>query len=256
MNKLRWDVLLGMVAVAAIVIAIPVAKHDMDQLVVFPEWVYFGLSIAGAVLGLVALIGMATLLLSAMFSRPSCWCEFRPVSKRDSRKVFELMQEHFGEETPSCTRMMDWQRRNKNVLTAVYCKTLKAGRTKEELVGVFKVFPLTPQTVELLESEKISGSTISANHIAPEGDPVAGLYIGDVVASTRQGRAEVIRQLKHSITVQSNPGIPIYTRPLTTDGGRLVQKYKFVPVMNDVRSGSVGRIHRLLLANEALSVTN
>ncbi len=248
-RKIGWDVLLGTLGVAAVLLAIPLVRPDMDKVIHAPEGLYLAFAIVGSFLAAIALIGIVILLLSLAFGRPSTWCEFRPVTRRDVRQVFELMQEYFGEETPSCTRILEWQRRNKAVLTAVYCKKLKGGRTKQELVGVFKVFPLTQQTVELLETEKVSGATLGASNIAAEGDDVAALYIGDVLASTRQGRAEVVRQLKYCIMRQLKPGISVYTRPLTSDGARLVRKYNFVPVMKDVPSGSVGRIHKLNAAD-------
>jgi hypothetical protein len=232
-----------------VLLAIPLVRPDMDKVFHAPEVLYLGFAIVGSALAAIALIGIAVLLLAHVFARPSTWCEFRPVARRDVRQVFELMQEFFGEETPSCSRILEWQRRNNAVLTAVYCKKLKHGRTKQELIGVFKVFPLTKQTVELLETEQVSGATLGASNIAAEGDEVAALYIGDVVASTRQGRAEVVRQLKYCIMRQLKPGISVYTRPLTSDGARLVRKYNFLPVMKDVPPGSVGRIHKLNTAD-------
>lgn len=178
--------------------------------------------------------------------RGAAWCESRPVSKRDVQPVVELMRRFFGEETPSPSRMLEWQRRNKTVLTAVYMKKLKRGKIDKELVGVFKILPLTEQAVDLLESEQKTGATLKAQDIAGEGDKAAALYIGDVVASTRDGKAEVLRQLKQRVEPQIDLGVPVYTRPLTADGARLVQKYNFVPVMKEIPSGAAGRIHKLL----------
>lgn len=178
--------------------------------------------------------------------RGSAWYESRAVSKRDVQRVVELMRRFFGEETPTPSRMLEWQRRNKTVLTAVYLKKLKRGKIDKELIGVFKILPLTQQAVDLLESEQKSGATLKAQDIANEGGEAAALYIGDVVALTRGGKAEVLRQLKQRVEPQIDLGVPVYTRPLTADGARLVLKYNFIPVMKEIPSGAPGRIHKLL----------
>jgi hypothetical protein len=249
-RKLTWDVFLGALAVAAVLLAIPLVRPEIDKLFHVPEPLYLALAVAGSALAAVALIGIAVLLLVFALGRSSTWCEIRPVSKRDVKPVFELMKQFFGEETPSRNRMLEWQRRNKMVLTAVYVKKLRGGRTTQKLVGVFKVLPLTSQAVALLESEQLTGATLSANHIAAEGDQVAALYIGDVAASTHQGKAEVLRQLKHAVERQLKPGVSVYTRPLTADGIRLVRKYNFIPVTKELSPGSAGRIHKLIAGDD------
>ena len=245
-RTLGWDVLLGVLAIAAVLLAIPLVRSDIGRLIHLPEPLYLIFAVVGAVLAAVGLLGITVLLLGLALGRPSTWCESRPVSRRDVQRVFELMRRFFGDETPSITRMLEWQRRNKTVLTAVYIKTLRGGRTRPKLVGVYKILPLTPQAVELLESERKTGATLSARDIATESDQLAGFYIGDVVASTREGKAEVIRQLKQRVRGQLRPGVSVYTRPLTSDGARLVRKYNFIPIMDGLAPGSMGRIHKLI----------
>ncbi len=244
-RTLGWDIFLGMLAVAAVLLAIPLVRQDIDKLLRVPEPFYLASSVAGSALAVIGLTSIAILVFGAALRRPSTWCDCRPVSRRDVQSVFELMHRFFGDETPSITRMLEWQRRNKTVLTAVYSKRLRGGRTVQKLVGVYKVLPLTSQAVALLESEKKSGTTLSKHDIAAAGDEIAGLYIGDVVASTRHGKAEIIRQLKQRVEAQLKLGVTVYTRPLTSDGARLVRKYSFSPVMNEIAPGSAGRIHNL-----------
>ena len=247
-RNLGWDLFLGALAVAAVLLALPLVRPEIDRIVHLPDLIYVGFAVIGSVLAAVALGGIIVLLMAISLGRPSSWYEFRSVSKRDVQLVFEFMQRFFGEETPSCGRMLEWQRRNKAVLTAVYVKTLRRGRTKNELVGVFKILPLTLTAVELLESEQRTGATLSADHIATKEEEIAGLYIGDVGASTRKGKSEVLRRLKYVVEQRLRPDLPIYTRPLTGDGARLVRKYNFVPMMREVKSGSLGRIHRLVVS--------
>lgn len=183
-----------------------------------------------------------------LLPRPSVsWLECQPVSRSNVRAVYEFMRKYFGDESPRQNRILEWQQINRDILTAVYDKRISRGEPRRELVGVFKILPLKEVAIELLESEEITGATIGSDVIAAEGEPVRALYIGDVVACTQQGKAEVLRQLKNMINRRFGSGIPIYTRPLTSHGARLVRKYGFVPVVDDVVPGSVGRIHKFII---------
>lgn len=245
-RNLRWDVVLGTLAVAAVLLALPLVRPDLDKLLHVPDSIYIVLAVAGSALAVIGLVGVVALLVALAAGRPSVWCESQPVSKRNVESVFELMRQFFGDETPSTSRMLEWQRRNKTVLTAVYVKKLKRGQIDTKLVGVFKILPLTSEAVELLESEQKTGATLAAHHIVKEGEEVAALYIGDVVASTQRGKAEVIMQLRRRVEGQIKAGISVYTRPLTEDGARLVRKYNFRPVIEELPTGSAGRIHKLI----------
>jgi hypothetical protein len=245
LRTLGWDFQLGLLAIAGVLLGIPLARTEINHLFVLPELLYVVLAIAGAAVGSIALVGLAALLIDLVAGRQRTWCECRPVSRRNVHEVFELMHRFFGDETPSVTRMLQWQRQNKLVLTAVYIKGLSGGRRRSKLVGVFKIVPLTATAVEALTSERKTGATLQPADIVAEMDEPAGLYIGDVVATTTKAKGEVVRQLKHSVKKKLRPGISVYTRPLTSHGTRLVRKYKFAPVMNDISPGSTGRIHVL-----------
>jgi hypothetical protein len=245
LRTLGWDVQIGLLAIAGVLLGIPLARAEINHLLVLPELLYIVLAIAGAAIGSIALVGLAALLIDLAVGRQRAWCECRPVSRRNIHEVFELMQRFFGDETPSVTRMLQWQRQNKTVLTAVYLQRLSGGRKRSKLVGVYKIVPLTATAVEALVSERKTGATLQPSDIMAETDEPAGLYIGDVVATTTKAKGEVVRQLKHSVKKQLRAGISVYTRPLTSHGTRLVRKYQFAPVMNDISPGSTGRIHVL-----------
>ena len=245
LRTLGWDILLWLLAIAGVLLALPLARHEISTLIALPEFLYVALAIAGAVFAAIALVGIAALLADLALGRRRTWCECRPVSRRNVQRVFELMQRFFGSETPTVTRMMSWQRRNRTVLTAVYLKRITDRRKTGTLVGVYKVVPLTAQAVALLRAERKTGNTLKVGDIAAETDKPAGLYIGDVVAITAKAKGEVITQLKQSVKNQLRPGIFIYTRPLTSAGTRLVRKYDFAPVIDGITPGSTGRMHML-----------
>lgn len=169
----------------------------------------------------------------------------RPVSRSNVRAVHALLKDAFGDETPSISRMLAWQRRNRGVLTALYTKQLERGIRTETLVGVFKILPLTVDGEKLVAREQRTGTTLSARHIATDADETTAFYIGDILAVTSRAKAEVLRQLNRVLRPELNRGMPVYTRPLTRDGARLVHTYGFMPVAQAATAGDAGRIHKL-----------
>jgi len=245
LRTLGWDIQLELLAVATLLLGIPLARSHIDRVVVFPESLYVIVTIVGTLVGILALVGLVAFLIDLAIGRSRTWCECRPVSSRNIHEVFELMHDFFEDETPSKNRMRQWQRKNKNVLTAVYLQGLTGGRKRSTLVGVYKIVPLTRSAVAALASERKTGATIETDDITAENEQPAGLYIGDVVAVTGKAKGEVIRQLKNTVAKLLRPGLSIYTRPLTRDGVRLVRKYQFITVSDGIAPGSTGRIHML-----------
>jgi hypothetical protein len=178
LDKLRtsgWDIHLRILAIAAVLLGIPVARPEIDHLVILPKFIYVIVAIAGAALGAISLVGIFGLFIGPILSGRRTWCECKPVSRRNIHAVFDLMQHFFGDETPRVTRMLQWQRQNKTVLTAVYLEQLTGGRKHSTLVGVYKIIPLTAEAVEALECERKTGATIKPDDIAAEGEAPAGL---------------------------------------------------------------------------------
>lgn len=212
---------------------------------------YIGLAILGTVLAAAALVSLTVLLLRRAFAPDAIWCELRPVSRRDAKAVCDLMRHAFGEETPSVTRILEWQRRNTTVMTAVYSKRLSGGKVVQTLVGVFKIVPLRGKAIALLEVEQLSGANLPPDFIAAPGEKPAAFYIGDILGVTSRARGDVLRGLFTAVKACARDGAPFYTRPLSLHGARLVRKYNFVPVVAALKVGALGRIHRLATIHDA-----
>jgi hypothetical protein len=240
-----WDVCLGILAVAGVLLAVPLARGDLDRVVVLPNWLFLLLALLGTTLAVIGLVALVVLILTRLLAKDSTWCEFRPVSRSNAKEVRELMSDAFGDESPTAKRMLDWQRRNGAVMTAVYIKKLVRGKTSRKLVGVFKIVPVKQEAIPFLEREEISGATFPPEFVAGPDEAAAGLYIGDVLAVTSRAKGDLLRQLISALKRQGHTGIPLYTRPLTDHGARLVKKYDFRPVAADLVVGSIGRIHKL-----------
>jgi hypothetical protein len=244
-RDLSLEVYLGMLAVASVLLAIPLARFDLDKAVRLPQLVFSGLAVVGFVLAGTGLLGVAAFLLTRMFAKDATWSEFRPVSRGDAKAVRHMMSEAFGDESPTPTRILEWQRRNGGVMTAVYTKKLVAGKASRELVGVFKIVPLKREAIGLIEREEVTGANFPPELIADPAETPAGLYIGDVLAVTARAKGDLLRQLIGALKRRSTPSTPLYTRPLTSHGSRLVRKYGFKPVASDLPAGALGRIHKL-----------
>jgi hypothetical protein len=146
--------------------------------------------------------------------------------------------------------MLGWQRHNRGVLTALYTRQLERGVVTKTLVGVFKILPLTADGERLVALEQRTGTTLSARHIAPDAEQTAAFYIGDILAATSRAKGEVLRQLNRILRPELDRGMPVYTRPLTRDGARLVRTYRFMPVAQSATAGDAGRIHKLSQASD------
>jgi hypothetical protein len=247
-SKRWWEVLLGILTVGGVLISMSLVRQDVEKLLHLSERCYIASLVVGLAMVSVALVGIVALMVLRLLSRmtrPYTWCECVLPSQRDLQAVHDFMTRWFGNETPSITRMRDWHRRNKTVFTAIYMKELAHGAVAKTLVGVFKVLPLAQDAVALIESEQVTGANLTAEHLVKFGERAAGLYIGDVAAMNRRAKGEVVRRLRLIVQQYAANKVPIYTRPLTSDGVRLVRKYLFVPVLRGIASGTPGRIHKL-----------
>lgn len=248
-DKRPRGVLLGLLVVAGMLFAVPLARNELAHVITLPDALYVGFGFTGAALGLVGLIGIALLLapfaVVAARGGPSTWFECRPVSHSNVKAVHALLKGVFADETPSISRMLEWQRRNRGTLTALYEKQLERDVATKTLVGVFKILPLTADGEKLVAKEQRTGTTLSPRDIATDAEQTTAFYIGDVLAVTSRAKGEVLRQLKQVLGPEHTRGMPVYTRPLSRDGARLVRTYGFLPVAQAVTAGEAGRIHKL-----------
>jgi len=176
---------------------------------------------------------------------PSTWLECRPVSHSNVQAVHAFLKDAFGDETPTTSRMLEWQRRSRGAMTALYTKQLERGVGTKTLVGVFKILRLTADGEKLVAREQRTGTTLSPRDIATDAEQTTAFYLGDILAVTSRAKGEVLRQLNQVLGREHARGMPVYTRPLTRDGARLVRTYGFVPVAQGVIAGDAGRIHKL-----------
>lgn len=151
--------------------------------------------------------------------------EIRPADESDLLKLRTLYRDYFHGEAPSLDAMRAWLSRYQRALWLVKDR----GRSRSEtppLVGSFKILPLTKRGVEALDREEVFGSTLAERHIAARGRGVVAYYVGDVVGIDLGARAAITSRL-HEILAGELAQFPVYARPLTRDGRRVMRAAGF-----------------------------
>jgi len=172
--------------------------------------------------------------------------------RNDLIGLHDLYTDYFGSDVPSVELMKSWISRCKTALMLVHRVRQNSGlATSQQLVGSFKVLPLTTDAVRALEGGQISGSTFKAEHIASNKKETAAVYVGDVVATSQVGRGMVLAHLNAACTPAVKSGLPIYARPLTHDGLRVMTKHGFVQVLDGTSRPEIGRICKLEFGNQS-----
>jgi len=175
-------------------------------------------------------------------SRYTC----KRAGRQDLMGLHDLYTEYFGNDVPSVELMRSWIARCKTALMLVHRLDQKSGlATNQRLIGSFKALPLTADAVRALEAGQVTGSTFKPEHIANNKKETKAIYVGDVVATSQVGRGMVLAHLNAACTPAVKGGLPIYARPLTRDGLRVMTKHGFVQVLDGVSRPEIGRICKL-----------
>ena len=159
----------------------------------------------------------------------------------DLPSIHALYADHFGEEVPSIDLMRSWLSRCKTCFALVNRVVRRNGLvTEQQLVGSFKLLPLTKAGIEAIERGTATGSSFRPEHISTNKKrSVVAYYVGDVVGTTRRARGMVILYLRAAC---NDIQLPLYARPLTEDGVRVMMKYGFTHISNITRQPEIGRM--------------
>ena len=114
-----------------------------------------------------------------------------------------------------------------------------------ELVGSFKLLPLTKKGVEAVERGHATGSTLTAVHITSSRSKASGFYVGDVVATTATAKGDLLAYLDAALSSIKHDDVAVYARPLTSDGLRVMTGYGFVSITDDRAAPQIGHMCRL-----------
>ena len=143
----------------------------------------------------------------------------------DLAGLFDLYTRYFGADVPDIELMSAWITKCASAFTLVQKVIGESGlSTRQELVGSFKILPLTKKGVNAIELGQTTGSTFRPEHISGSRSRPVAYYVGDVVATTRFARAVVMAQLNAAISPVVRGPMTVYARPLTKDGLRVIDK--------------------------------
>jgi hypothetical protein len=149
----------------------------------------------------------------------------------DLARLRNRYEENFGRDIPSLDLMEAWFNRYARAFVLVYEgaeeKNLDVDRKK--LIGSFKLLPISAEAVEDLERGKVTGSTFKPEHVCSETE-AAAFYVGDLFASGMVGGAAVLSHLDITCKQLLDRGFPIYARPFTNSGRRVMRKRGFIQV--------------------------
>ena len=99
---------------------------------------------------------------------------------------------YFGDDVPVIELMRTWVAKCGSAFTIVQRVVEDSGLpTRQELVGSFKLLPLTAKGVRAIELGQATGSTFRSEHISGGRSHPVGYYVGDVVATTRFARGSL-----------------------------------------------------------------
>lgn len=244
-----------LLTVGVALFTVGVAEREISRfLPSIPHFLYTFMLVGGlalVALGLVALVVSLALspaeLLLANASREAFDpynCTF--ATEADVGRLRSFYQEYFGTDVPSAALMQAWIRRNPRAFAMVHrVEEASIIRTTHSLVGSFKVLMLTPQAVDELVGQLVTGTTFKSAHLARKPQEAAGFYVGDVVATTRFARGILLAYLNVACAPAIRNAIPIYARPLSRDGKRVMTQHGFVQVSDDKSPPEIGKICRL-----------
>jgi hypothetical protein len=255
MKKTLLNTGLALCTVGAAILTVGVSEDAILKVVRLPGRTFHLLLLSG---GLLVGLGVALLVASLIFG--SVQDAISRVRSRDANSEYisgnasrsdlaglhDFYTEYFGSDVPSIDLMKSWIARCKTAFVLVSRVHQTAGLAmKQELVGSFKLLPLTLDAVRSLDAGQITGSMFKPEHIARNKKDTVAVYIGDVAATSQFARAMVIAHLNVACTPAITRGLPIYARPLTRDGLRVMTRHGFVQVSDGTSPPEIGRICKL-----------
>jgi hypothetical protein len=263
-RKPLLDAALGLCTVGGAVFAVGASKDAVLKVVSLPGAAFGILMVVGGVL---AAAGAISFMLSFLMERMEqvvsqvfygdldskyLCTQARP---SDLPGLYALYTRYFGDDVPDIQLMRTWVEKCPSAFTIVQKVVEDVGlQTRQELVGSFKLLPLTARGVRAIDLGQATGSNFRPEHISGGRSRPAGYYVGDVVATTRFARGVVMAQLNAAIWPAVRSSVTIYARPLTKDGLRVMTKHGFVQVSDGRSAPQIGLACNLHVGSQSESV--
>jgi hypothetical protein len=251
----------GLCTVGGAFFALGAAKDSLAAIVEFPGTVYYVFLLVGGILTVTGLAAVgaaffldriAFVVAHVVYGDVDAKYVCGHASANDLPGLHVLYTKHFGNDVPSLPTMHAWLARCASTFTIIHRVAQDAGLiTQQELVGSYKLVPLTRSGVRAVELGQVTGTTLKTEHISRDAIRASGYYIGDVVATTRFARGVVVAHLNAAISTATRGHIAVYARPLTADGLRVMTKHGFIQVADGRSAPEIGKICKLEIRGSA-----
>jgi hypothetical protein len=261
-RKALFETGAALCTVGAAIFAVGASREAVSRLVHLPDWAFGASTALGVTLALIGALlfgwsflveGISHAVSQAIYGdlESRYLCSYAGPS--DLAGLHSLYERYFGEDTPDIGLMNSWVAKYPSAFAVVHRVTQQGGLlTRHELVGSFKLLPLTAKGQRALELGQTTGSGFRPEHISTGRSRVTAYYVGDVVGTTRFTRGIVMAHLSAAVSSMIRGAASIYARPLTKDGLRIMTKHGFVQVSDRRSAPQIGRICTLDVASMAL----
>lgn len=249
----------GAVAVGTVLLGFVQVKNDIDSIRPLPPEYYKYLVIAGIlliVIGFLAIVVDYIRFATGLQQAVSQWIgsipqkifpgELTPIlaAPHDLPKIHAFVVSLLGPDISPLGLMQEWYQKNPEMMWILRYTNSIGEAEWQQMVGCFSIIPLTRSATRAVKQGRLTGSSFRASHIlSPKAKLISGVYIGGVVATGLRAQAYILGYMMGQIQPSAAKGIPIYSRPVTRAGLRLLQKYHFVPVKGG-KSG-IGEVYVL-----------
>lgn len=259
-RKVLVELGIALCTVGGAVFGIGAAKEPISRIIALPDTAFIVFMISGGTLATIGALAFALSYIAMPLKSVISVFVYGDADSRyvcsyaraqDVARLHALYEEYFGEEAPKSTVMREWLAKCPSALTIVQ-RVVGNSHLDErrELVGSFKVLPLTRKGQQAVESGRATGSSLGPEHIAGPRSHPAGYYVGDVVATTRVARGVVMAHIESALPTQIQDEVTVYARPLTADGLRIMKAHGFVLLSDGESVPEIGEMCKLYVGSK------
>lgn len=145
-------------------------------------------------------------------------------------------ENEFGNDVPSLTKMEGWLKKCPTSFVMMYSQEETKLGMIQRFVGSYKFLPLTSSGVRDLENGDTSGSKFRDEHICGSDEKPEAYYVGDLYATGEFAKGAILFHLDAKCGEIIENGFPVYARPFTKLGRRVMLKRGFRQVSDNSRN--------------------
>lgn len=161
--------------------------------------------------------------------------DFRPVEATEINALYQDFQTLFGADLMNLNELKKIFSKNPKTIWVIHEFQNSNQRSQGSKIGFFEFFPINKRTLNNLKEGTKDGRILTESDIISLSSSTNNYYIGGVGLLATNSRTKSLLKgivlssfLKYIEILNQEKKLNLYTRPVTQDGLRLVQKYRFV----------------------------